>query len=107
MAVTYYEIPLAPSQPVDFSITLGTTIYAMSLRWRDADQGGWVLDIYDVNNNPLVCGIPLVTGLDLLMQYKHLGFIGSLVVLTDGDAYAVPTFDSLGASTRLYFVASA
>lgn len=100
----YYEIPLTPAQPTDFSVTLGNNIYMMSLRWRDADQGGWVLDIYDVNNMPLVCGIPLVTGLDLLMQYKYLGITGSLVVLSDGDAWSVPTYNSLGDSSHLYFV---
>lgn len=104
MAITYYRIPVSPGIPTDFGVTLNGVIYAMSLRWRSNDQAGWVLDIYDVNAQPLVCGIPLVTGLDLLMQYKYLGINGCLVVLTEGDSYATPTFDNLGVASNLYFV---
>ena len=104
MTMQYFEIPLSPGKPTDFSVTLSGVPYQMSLRWRDNDQAGWVLDIFDINAQDLVCGIPLVTGLDLLMQYKYLGIQGSLVVLTDGDTWAAPTFDNLGTASHLYFV---
>lgn len=66
--------------------------------------GGWVLDIADSANNPLVQGIPLVTGCDLLQQFGHLGIGGALWVLTDGDPMAVPTYHNLGSLSHLYFV---
>ena len=47
---------------------------------------------------------PLVPGVDLLAQYRYLGFTGSLVVQTDNDPNADPTYDSLGQTSQLYFV---
>lgn len=98
-----YEIPLS-ARPETFTIALAGTSYQLTLIYRAADQGGWVLDIADATGNRLVAGIPLVTGCDLLAQYRHLGFTGGLAVQTDHDAGAVPTFDNLGSTSHLYFV---
>ena len=70
----------------------------------NADQGGWILDIADGNNTPIVSGIPLVTGADLLAQYAYLGIGGSLYVSNPNDPGASPTFGSLGDTSSLYFV---
>lgn len=35
-------------------------------------RDGWALDLYDSDGVPLVQGIALVTGLDLLFPYRHL-----------------------------------
>lgn len=51
-----------------------------------------------------MAGIPLVTGADLLAQYKHLSIGGQLFVQTDGDPEAVPTYASLGATAGLYWI---
>jgi len=96
-----YEIPLS-TQAQQFAITLAAVSYRCTLQWREG--AGWVLDMADQSGAAVVNGIPLVTGVDLLAQYPHLGFGGGLWVATDGDADAVPTFDNLGASARLYFV---
>lgn len=104
MSMTAYEIPLAP-QAQTFSILLNGANYALTLMWRSVDAlGGWVLDIADAYNNPLVQGIPLVTGCDLLGQYQYLGFGGGLWVLTDGDSTAIPTYSNIGSLSHLYFV---
>lgn len=97
------EIPLL-STPQVFNITLAGVTYRMTLIWRDGDQGGWVLDIADQDSNPIVCGIPLITGADLLAQYGYLGIGGQLVVQTDHDVNTVPTFENLGDTSHLYFV---
>lgn len=97
-----YEIPLSPD-PQSFSITLGATEYRLSLLYLDTEEGGWLLDIGDTNGNAIVNGIPLVTGHDLLEQYAHLGFAGTLTVSTDADPDAVPTFDNLGLASHLFF----
>jgi hypothetical protein len=52
----------------------------------------------------LVSGIPLVTGVDLLAPYAYLGFGGELLVATDGNTAAVPTYANLGTGSHLYFV---
>jgi len=98
------EVPLSP-QPQTFQIQLGQVTYNLTLAWNDDTAGQcWVLDIADVNGSAIVSGIPLVTGSDLLSQYAYIGFSGALVVLTDGDATAVPTFKNLGINSHLYFV---
>jgi hypothetical protein len=122
---TYYEIPTIAS-PQSFSIPLAGISYNMSLTYHNyypgilgvptgiaTDNGsnidtnvigGWVLDISDINNNPIICGIPLVTGIDLLYQYQYLGIGGSLIVATDGSPDTPPTFDNLGSTGHVYFV---
>jgi hypothetical protein len=100
-----YEIPLT-AQPQSFFITLGGIEYRLTLQWRETVGGGWFLDIADSTLNPIISGIPLVTGADLLGQYAYLGIPGKLGVATDGDPDAVPTFTNLGSQSHLYFVAS-
>lgn len=98
-----YEIPLS-AQAQSFSISLAGVTYNLMLMWRQVDGfGGWVLDIADQSKTPILQGIPLVTGCDLLGQYGYLGFGGGLWVLTDGNSTAVPTYSNLGASSHLYF----
>ena len=72
--------------------------------YRNADEAGWALDIADASKTPIVSGIPLVTGCDLLAQYKHLGFAGRMWVQTIDDPDVVPTFDNLGSGCKLFWV---
>ncbi len=76
----------------------------MTVHYANVPEGGWVLDIADVDGNPIAFGLPLVTGHDLLGQYAYLGIAGELVVQSDADIYAPPTFDNLGTESHLYFV---
>ena len=100
--MTVYEIPLSP-QPQRMTIALAGVTYRMRFHYANVDQGGWLLDIGDANGVPLVAGMPLVTGADLLAQFPDLGFGGKLFVVSDGDPSAVPTFEDLGVTSRLYF----
>lgn len=99
------EIPLVGG-PQDMSIPLNGVTYRMTVLWRDAPtmDGGWCVDIADSGGNPIVQGIPLVTGANLLEQYEYLNINGELWVQTDNDIDAVPTFDNLGQASHLYFV---
>jgi hypothetical protein len=97
-----YEIPLTPA-PQTFAIALGGVDYRLTLRWSHV-SACWLLDIADSAGAPLIQGIPVLTGTNLLGQYPHLGIGGELWARTDGDPDAVPTFDNLGVSGRLYFV---
>lgn len=100
-----FEIPLSSASQT-FQITLAGVQYQMTLIWRSAPQGGWILDIADSQGNAAISGIPLVTGADLLAQYSYLGIGGELWVQTDSDAATVPTYDNVGATSHLYFVTS-
>jgi hypothetical protein len=98
-----YEIPLSP-QPQRLTVTLGGVDYRMTVQYRAAGAAGWMLDIADARGAPLANGIPLVTGVDLLAQYRHLGFLGRMWVQGAENPDDVPTFDDLGAGSRLFWV---
>lgn len=90
-----------------FRIALAGVAYRFTVIWRDdpGSLGGWFLDIADDNSVPIVQGIPLVTGADLLEQHAaDAGIAGALYVQTVQDPIAVPTFDNLGTDAQLFFV---
>jgi len=101
MATSFYEVPLSGA-PQAFSASINGTTRNLRFTYQNADQGGWVLDIADASGNAIVQGIPLVTGANLLAQYAYLGLGAGLMVTTDGDPDAVPTFDNLGTTSHLY-----
>ena len=100
MSVSIFEVPLN-GQPQTLRITLGNVPYQLTVRWRNAC--GWVLDIATVDGAPILQGVPLVTGADLLAQYRYLGIPGSLFVSTDADPDAPPAYTNLGTASHLYF----
>lgn len=95
----YLEIPTKPS-PQQFTIALAGTRYQLRLLWRD---GGWVLDILSDAGEPILCGVAVVTGVDLLEPYPDLGLGGALYAGTMGDIDAPPTFENLGSNGKLFF----
>lgn len=101
---TIYLIPLQEGIPQQTTVTIVGVSYELTLQYRDIDQGGWVLDIADDQGNPLLSGIPLVTGANLLGQYDYMGFGFGLYVQTTSNPDAVPTFDNLGGDAALYAV---
>lgn len=96
------EIPVRPIDQT-FRISLSGKNYGFRLKWNPI-VNAWVLDIADGQDVPLLSGIPLVTGLNLLAPYPYLEFGGALYVLSDGDATAVPTQVTLGTQGHLYYI---
>lgn len=101
--MTVYNIPLSP-QPQVFSIELAAITYRLRFYWNDAENGGWIMDIASSTDIPIVQGIPLVTGTDLLAQYNYLGFGGAIFVQTPSDEMEPPTFSNLGVGSFLLFL---
>lgn len=99
-----YEVKLQPGVPQTCTVLLGGVEYTLTLNYRNITNGGWVLDIADSFSNPILSGIPLVTGANLLGQYGYLGFGGGLWAQTLSDQDAVPTFANLGGDGKLYWV---
>lgn len=101
-----FSIPLQVGTPQTFSIQLGGVSYQLTFLYRNdtSGLGGWTVDIADDNGNPILQGVPLVTGADLLAQYPHLDFGGSLIVQTTSNPDAIPTFDNLGDDGVVYWV---
>ena len=98
-----YEIPLTP-QPQSFSIDLLGTEYRLTLAWCGQHEA-WMLDIATTGGLPIVQGIPLVCGVDLLGQYAYLGLPGKLYVQDLSDVDSPPNFDNLGVNSLLFLVA--
>ena len=97
-----FEIPLKPqAQTLSVKFPNGNT-YTLRLLYQFNADDCWELDIGDANGDPIVCGIPLVTGCDLLAQYAYLGFGCSLFVTTDGDRDATPKWFNLGVTSHLW-----
>lgn len=97
-----FEIPLI-SLPQKFDVDLAGVTYGMRFYWC-APGESWMMDVADNDGVPLVQGIPLNTGADLLAPYAYLGFGGQLIVETDFNRYAPPTSSNLGSQSHLYFV---
>lgn len=101
--MTAYRIPLS-SVPQSLSISLAGVEYQLTVRWADAAESGWWLDIdLPDNGGAVLHSIPLVTGVDLLAPYAYLGIGGGLVVWAD-DTDLPPGQDTLGNGVDLYFV---
>ena len=98
----YFKLPLSP-KPQTLSISLAGVVYKLRLTWNSQNLS-WQIDIADASGNPIISGIPLVTGTDLLAPYAYMNFGGALVATTDGDTYAKPTYQNLGAAGKLLFV---
>ena len=97
-----FPLPVSSSAQ-SFFVQLVNVTYKLTLKWNSVALC-WVLDLADSDEVPIVQGIPIVTGTDLLAPYAYLGIGGGLVALTEGNPDAVPTFENLGAGGDVYFV---
>lgn len=86
-----------------FFVQLNNVSYKLTLRWN-AVAVCWIMDLADAEEVPVIQGIPIVTGTDLLAPYAYLGIGGGIVALTEGNPDAVPTFDNLGSGGDVFFV---
>jgi hypothetical protein len=97
-----YEIPLTNQNQTLQTSLLGVT-YTLTVRWN-ALAGLWYLDINDVNNKPLLNGLPMTAGVNLLKQFGYLGLGGALVAL-NGNYPTLPIgYDDLGQTSFLLFI---
>lgn len=95
------EIPLT-SRPQTFTIVLQSVRYTMRLWWLKPAQH-WVIDVMDQAGEPILCGLPLVTGSDLLAQFQYL-LPGTMFVLTDHVVPdEIPDFTHLGVTGHVYY----
>lgn len=98
-----FEIPLSP-HPQTFSIALGGVQYNWRLYWL-MPAGCWVVNIADQTGSPIINGIPLVTGVNLLGQYGYTAMgKATLFVRSDQQPDAVPDWNSLGTTGHLYYL---
>jgi hypothetical protein len=99
-----YLVPLIPANQ-EFDISLANVSYHLRIKWN-AFSNAWVLYIEDSQQTPIIGGIPMVTGCDLLEQYAYLGIGGAMVVQSTNDPDLVPNYNTLGSTGNLFFVIS-
>lgn len=101
--MSVFLIPFLPAQPQTLQVSIGGVTYTMKIRFCIPAQC-WMLDLSDVSGNPIIQGIPLITGTDLLSQYAYLDLGFSLLVQTNNEANAVPTFANFGTQGLVYIL---
>jgi hypothetical protein len=100
-----FILPLKP-YPQRLVTQLGSISYNLRTRWSNASNC-WMMDIADEDNVPIVGSIPLVTGADLLEQYRYLaigGGGGLYSYSTIGPPDAVAGFLDLGVTSFVVFI---
>lgn len=100
--MTAYEIPLR-AEAQTFVITLGGASRRLTTRWNDA-TAAWLLEIATPDGIPILTGIPLVPGADLLGQHQHLELGGQIWVQSLSDANRVPGLNDLGTDGLVFYV---
>jgi hypothetical protein len=97
-----YVIPLVPANQ-EFDISLAGVSYHLRIKWNSF-SAAWILYIEDSQQNPILSGVPMVTGCDLLEQYAYLNIGGAMVVQSTNDPTLVPNYASLGVTGNLFFI---
>jgi hypothetical protein len=100
--MAFYEIQLDPEVNSVFTTILNGNQLNMRVRWVEAVDGGWFLDIADSSNAALVLGIPMVPGQNLMRPYGYLGLGFRLWVIVDGGTARDPGWSDWGSSARLF-----
>lgn len=94
-------IPLS-TVPQGFDIVLSGRRVRIVTRYFAAQDAGWTLDITEPDSTPIVLGVPIVTGDDLLRGYKHL-IAGSMYYVGNADVLTPPAWGTLGADGELIY----
>lgn len=64
----------------------------------------WVCDIANSDGVPILQGVPLVCGADLLEQFGYLELGGQMLAQTDHATDVPPTYSNLGIAGHLYYL---
>lgn len=101
--MSIYQIPLSTGAQ-SFSIRLGEYNYRMTLIYRDADCGGWFLDMVRTDGSDALQGLPLVTGVNLLAQFGYKRMGGALwCELPKQVKNYEPTYADMGQTLSLFW----
>ena len=97
-----FRIPVTSSNQ-EFNVILDGIRYALNLYWNKPMML-WVLDFKNTDTGEMLAnGVPMVTGCDVLEQFKYLGFTGSLVAYLD-SSLEPPKHADLDGGGRFYFI---
>jgi hypothetical protein len=98
-----FEIPLKGGRGSFQTVTLNQVAYQLAVHWCEPLEA-WVIDIADDLGNLIIGGVPMITGADLLAQYRYIEFGGALIAQSDFDWRIPPNFLDLGSLGHLYWI---
>lgn len=95
------ELPVTNDPAQTFITQLGNAKYAFGIKYNDV-SGIWTMDITDpITNLPILLGIPLVLGTNLLEPYNlNMGNLGAFDTTTLGTN---ATAEDMGARIKVYW----
>lgn len=103
MAERLFRIPLT-NEPQTFDIDLVGRTYTITCRWN-GQMPAWQICMRDaITEEVLLTCMPLVTGTDLLAQYRYKEIPGQLFCYTEGDEFAPPTLENLGTEGLVFYL---
>lgn len=98
-----FRIPVVNTNQ-QFNITLSGKNLLITCNWNQ-ELPAWVISIQDANTKDyLIAGVALVTGCNLFQQFYYTGVTGFLVAYTNGDPGQIPTFESLGNESQVFYI---
>lgn len=62
------------------------------------------MDLSTYEGVPLIQGLPLTAGEDVVQQFAYLNIGGEIRVETDGNVLFEPTYDNLGSNGKVLFI---
>ena len=98
---TVYLIPLSSGMQ-SFGASLGEKTIQIRLMWREAEGGGWFMDLLETDGDPILSGIAVRCGHNLLGQYPHLG-LGKMQIMVDNDDTIALSYSDMGKNVQLYW----
>ncbi len=77
--------------------------YTLRVRW--SQRGAcWHFDLGDLDGDPILSGVRMVTGFPLLYRFRHLAVPpGELFFFDRRDMAGSPTLEEMGDRYRLYY----
>lgn len=95
-------IPLTNAGARRITIALSENVFVIETYYMK-DIRRWLMDIYDVNENPILTGICLNVGVDNLVKGKAEIFAGQTIRCVSSEGYENDTPDSLGNTCFVYY----
>lgn len=104
MAVEYDVIPTFNDAEASYKVAVNGYNIGITTRYNYSAQC-WMLDLSDALDAPILTGLMLIPGIDILKPYEHIRQQLGSFVLSEAttDAYLEP--DSLGNTTQLLWYA--
>ena len=102
-------IPLTndPNQVFSVQLTVNGSLLTLNLALSYSTMAGyWQLAVADVNGQPLIASVPLLTGLypaaNLLAQYQYMQIGSAYLLNTSGAATDYPSATNLNTYTLVW-----